>query len=86
MSNDVFALGVKHIRGTDSNSLLRLYDLACGTWHKSASHQEQAKADKAIRRIACELRRRDIPFTLGITPDPFPGEGLDRTSSTLTGK
>jgi hypothetical protein len=50
----------RNIRGTDSNSLLRLYDLATGVFNRSPSMQERAKADKAIQRIAKELQRRKV--------------------------
>jgi hypothetical protein len=62
MSHDVLTIGQRNLRGTDSNSLLRLYDWACGVLTKSPSQQERAKADKAIQRIAKELQRRKVPF------------------------
>jgi hypothetical protein len=60
MSTDVLTLGQTNLRGTDSNSLLRLYDLANEILTKSASLQERTKADKAIHRIAKELKRRNV--------------------------
>jgi hypothetical protein len=60
MSHDVLALGQTNLRGTDSNSLLRLYDLASEIFTKSASQLERARADKAIHRIAKELKRRNV--------------------------
>jgi len=65
MSNDVLTLGPQDIRGTDSNSLLRMYDQASAIFNKSPFLQERTKADKAVRRIAKELQKRAIPFTMG---------------------
>jgi hypothetical protein len=62
MSNDVLALDQRQLRGTDSNSLLRLYDLAGAIFSTSRLQQERAKADKAIQRIAKELQKRNVPF------------------------
>ena len=50
------------IRGTDSNSLLRLYDRASEVTKKSPSQQERARAGKAVDRISQELRRRNVSF------------------------
>ena len=57
MSDDVLALGQQSIRGTDSNSLLRMYDRANEIRSKSPSQLERARADKVVRRIAKELQR-----------------------------
>jgi hypothetical protein len=62
MRNDVFALDQPHIRGTGSNSLLRMYDAARGIAGTSPSQLERARADRVLRRIARELRRRNIPL------------------------
>ena len=62
MRNDVLALDQPHIRGTDSNSLLRMYDAARGVAGTSSSQQERARADRVLRRIARELQRRNIPL------------------------
>jgi hypothetical protein len=48
------------IRGTDSNSLLRLYDQAKEALRRSSTPQERAKADRAVKRLADELRKRDV--------------------------
>jgi len=48
------------LRGTDSNSLLRMYDQAQGIFSRARFQQERAKADKAVQRIARELQRRKI--------------------------
>jgi hypothetical protein len=60
MNHDVLTIDRRHIRGTDSNSLLRLYDLATGVFNKSTSQQERARADKSLHRIAKELERRKV--------------------------
>ncbi len=48
------------IRGSDSNSLLRMYDLAVGILNGSASQGERQNADKAMQRIARELQKRKV--------------------------
>jgi len=53
-------LGQSNLRGTDSNSLLRLYDQATETFKTSASKLEKDKAGRAIQRIAKELKRRKL--------------------------
>jgi hypothetical protein len=65
MSPDVLLLGQQALRGTDSNSLLRLYDLAQETCTRSSSRQERARAEKAQQRIAQELQKRKVPFATG---------------------
>ena len=60
MSNEILGLSQQGIRGTDSNSLLRLYDLASEIVTGSPSHQERVKAGKAAERIAKELHRRQV--------------------------
>ena len=65
MSDEVLTLGLQGIRGTDSNSLLRLYDLANEISSRSPSQQERARAAKARQRIAKELQKREVPFTTG---------------------
>lgn len=62
MSENGLALGPHAIRGTDSNSLLRLYDLARDTASQSPLQLKRAQADRALRRIARELRKRNVPF------------------------
>jgi len=65
MENDVFALGERIIRGTDSNSLLRLYDLAHEVSSKSDLRLKRSRADKAMERIARELDKRKVQFRTG---------------------
>jgi len=50
----------KNLRGTDSNTLLRLYDLANGIFNTSPLQQEREDADKILRRLAKELEKRKI--------------------------
>jgi hypothetical protein len=50
------------VRGTDSNSLLRMYDLARGRLTTAQSRLARDKADRTIRRIVKELRRRKVPL------------------------
>jgi hypothetical protein len=62
MSHEVLLPNQQFVRGTDSNSLLRLYDQANVILDKSPLQQERARAGKAIERISEELRKRNIPF------------------------
>jgi hypothetical protein len=56
----LFTFEQRNLRWTDSNSLLRMYDLANEFVNKSGSQQERTRAQKAIRRIAKELERRHV--------------------------
>jgi hypothetical protein len=48
MSNDGIAFNRWKIRGADSNSLLRMYDLATGVFDKSKSQQQRARNGRLI--------------------------------------
>jgi hypothetical protein len=58
MTNDV--LMQQNVRGTDSNSLLRLFDKANQIFTNSRWQQERASACKAMAKITKELQRRKI--------------------------
>ncbi len=60
MSLNPLTLDLRTIRGTDSNSLLRLYDLASEVLRDSLLQLERTRADKARQRIATELEKRGI--------------------------
>ena len=60
MSNDILRCNQRDVQGTDSNSLLRLYDLVNEIFTKSPLQQERARANKAIQRIAKELQKRNV--------------------------
>jgi hypothetical protein len=60
MNNDLPAVGQQSIRGTDSNSLLRLYDRAREVRDRSPSQAARARADSVILRIGQELKQRNI--------------------------
>ena len=62
MGDEVLTLGQRKLRATDSNSLLRMYDLVRDILLKSAFQQERDKADKAVQRIAKELQKRNVPL------------------------
>ena len=62
MRDDAIALGQAQVRAADSNSLLRLYDLSREMLANAQSQQERARADKAVRRIAKELEKRNVPL------------------------
>jgi len=55
MSDERLSLGRLSIRGTDSSSLLRMYDLARQISATSPLQHEQAKANRASQRLAKEL-------------------------------
>jgi hypothetical protein len=60
MRPDLLALDQPSIRGADSNTLLRLYDMVLGITTKSPSPRERARADRVLQRISQELRRRNV--------------------------
>jgi hypothetical protein len=60
MNSDLLNLGLRTIRGTDSNSLLRLYDLASEFLQGSPLRLDRTRVDRARRRIAAELEKRGI--------------------------
>jgi hypothetical protein len=60
MNHDVLAFEQRNIRGADGNSLLRMSDLAHELLSQSTLMQDRTRADKAIQRIAKELRKRQI--------------------------
>ncbi len=60
MSDDGFAR--QSVRGTDSNTLLRLYDRANAVFTQSPLQHERARAGRAVERIARELAKRKVPF------------------------
>jgi len=62
MTVDALAFNQPNLRGTDSNSLLRLYDQAQAVFKKSLSQHERSRAGKAIQRITKELQRRNVSF------------------------
>jgi hypothetical protein len=62
MNADLFTLGRRNVRLTDTNSLLRLYDQAKILCQWSSSPQEQARADKAMHILTSELRKRNVPL------------------------
>jgi hypothetical protein len=60
MTNDILSLRQTALRGADSNSLLRMYDDARAIAASAGSQLERARADRAVERIARELRRRNV--------------------------
>ncbi len=62
MLDDALTFGQARVRAADSNSLLRLYDLSRERLATARSQQERARADKALRRIAKELEKRNVPL------------------------
>jgi hypothetical protein len=60
MGDDEPAYNRRNLRGTDSNSLYRMYDQANMFLQKSLLQRERERADKAMGRIAKELRKRNL--------------------------
>jgi hypothetical protein len=58
MTNDVFMQ--QNVRGTDSNSLLRLFDKANEIFTNSRWQQERSSAFRAMARITKELQKRKV--------------------------
>jgi hypothetical protein len=63
MGNDVLSMALGRVRGTDTNSLLRMYDIAVEISGKATSQHERLRADKAMQRIAKELLKRKVMFS-----------------------
>ena len=57
MSNPEYELAQTGLRGTDSNTLLRLYDRAREASQHSPVQLDRQRADKALQRILRELQR-----------------------------
>ena len=62
MSGNWLAFHQQGLRGTDSNSLLRLYDQARAALGQAALQGERAKAARALQLIARELAKRKVPL------------------------
>jgi len=62
MSKAILTFNRSNIRGTDSNSLLRMYDLAMGRVNNSTSQQERTRSGRLIQCIAKELKNRKVMF------------------------
>lgn len=60
MDSALLAHSQQYLRGTDSNSLLRLYDQVSELLTKSLSQSQRVRAGKAVERITKELQRRKI--------------------------
>lgn len=60
MIDDFRTLAPTTIRGTDSNSLLRLYDQAKEAMNQTSVQLIRSRVGKTVERIAAELRRRNV--------------------------
>ncbi len=60
MSKADFDLSQGHLRGTDSNSLLRLSDHARAAAEGAPSQLVRLQAGKALQRVTRELQRRKV--------------------------
>jgi hypothetical protein len=62
MRPNLLALAQPSIPGADSNSLLRLHDIALGISIRSPLPRERAQAHPILLRITQELQRKSIWF------------------------
>jgi hypothetical protein len=76
MTNDFLPCHQTALRGADSNSLLRMYDVARGIASAAGPRQGRARAARAAERIARELRKRNVSCE--------PPEGASGPPPTLT--
>jgi hypothetical protein len=74
VNQDVLATVQQNLRGTDSNSLLRLYDQTREIFLQSKSQQERTRAEKALQRITRELNKREVPISAD-APEPPSVDG-----------
>jgi hypothetical protein len=65
VNQDILSSAQQNLRGTDVNSLLRLYDQTRDIFLRSKSQQERARAEKALQRITRELNKREVPISAG---------------------
>jgi hypothetical protein len=57
---DLLAVGQGALRGTDGNSLLRMYDRLRGMIGRSLFQRERERAGRALERIAKELQKPHV--------------------------
>jgi hypothetical protein len=60
MSNNSLPIDQHSVRGTDTNSLLRLYDMATDILRTAALQEERVRAQRALQRITKELEKRNV--------------------------
>lgn len=73
MNDDVLAIDQNAIRGTDTNSLLRLYDRAHAILSLAAFQQQRTQAERVVERVAKELQKRNVSVSAGPSAtDPIP--------------
>jgi hypothetical protein len=60
VNTDILALGQGTLRGTDSNSLLRMYDLIRAIIGTSPLQHDRERAGRILGRIAKELQKRQV--------------------------
>ena len=86
MSDDVLALARKNLRGTDSNSLLRLYDLANGIFNKSPLQQEREAATRASAHSQGTGEKARFAVKLETMFSVLSLPNTEHTPPTMTGK
>jgi hypothetical protein len=66
MIHEVLPFDRGDIRAADANSLLRFHDLAAAILKKSVCQLERIAADRALQRIAKELKKRQVALGTAI--------------------
>jgi hypothetical protein len=66
MALEIRLVNERNIRGMDTNSLLRMYDLAQGVVTHADSKVQRDRADRTAERVRAELRKRNVPFATGL--------------------
>jgi hypothetical protein len=61
MHDDLTPMAQAALRRTDSNTLLRMYDVALGIFKNSPRPRERERADRVVQRVAKELEKRNVP-------------------------
>jgi hypothetical protein len=61
MSDGLHPMTQAALRGTDTNTLLRIYDAARSVIDNSPRPRERERVDKIVLRIKKELQRRKVP-------------------------
>jgi hypothetical protein len=61
MMSNILSTSARTLRGTDTNSLLRLHDEVNGFIRATPLVQERERAGKVLQRVLAELDRRGVP-------------------------
>lgn len=76
MSDNNLSFAQHQLRATDSNSLLRLLDMATLVERTAPLQLKRERAGKLVLRIVKELQRRNLPVPAGATAQVNPATKL----------